>query len=202
MKGFSDLDLYLLDQFIMGGGKCIWALDMVLAEMDSLSSRSDFLALPLDERLRLRNSLFRYGVRVNTDLVQDLLAAGLNDSREVLPWAYSPMVMPYIDHPVTKDLNGLRLEFSSSIDTLIAPGIKKTVLLQSSPRSARFNAPHQVSLATLYQSPDAAILTGAAPLGAFRRSFRLGFCQPRSTQGQTGRQLPMQDSSLPTQMRW
>ena len=202
MMGFSDLDLYLLDQFIMGGGKCIWALDMVLAEMDSLSSRSEFLALPLDERLRLRNSLFRYGVRVNTDLVQDLLAAGLNDSREVLPWAYSPMVMPYIDHPVTKDLNGLRLEFSSSIDTLIAPGIKKTVLLQSSPRSARFNAPHQVSLATLYQSPDAAIpRQGPLPLavlleGRFPSAF-VNRVQPR---GRTGQQLPMQDSSLHTQM--
>lgn len=202
MKGFSDLDLYLLDQFIMSGGKTIWALDMVMADMDSLSESSEFLAFPIDERLRLRNSLFRYGVRVNSDLVQDVLASGLNDSREVLPWVYAPLVMPYVEHPITKDLNGIRLEFSSTLDTLQSPGIQKTILLQSSPRSSKFSAPHMVSLGKLYNPPGPEQLNkGPLPLavlleGEFPSAFT-NRVRPRSN---TGQQLSLIDTGQYSQM--
>lgn len=152
-KAFTDLDKYLLDQFIMNGGKSIWLLDAVSASMDSLSSASQFMSLPLFDRLQLNDMLFKYGVRVNTDLVTDLVGAGVNDQRKIRPWIYFPMVMPQVKHPIAKDLNAIWLRFASSLDTVMAEGVKKTVLLRSSPYSARLATPHIVSLAKLYDPP-------------------------------------------------
>lgn len=160
-KAFTDLDKYLLDQFIMNGGKTVWLLDAAVASMDSLSAASQFMSLPLFDRLQLNDLLFKYGVRVNTDLVTDLVAGGVSDQKKIRPWVYFPMVMPQVSHPIAKDLNAVWLRFASSIDTVIAAGIKKTVLLKSSPYSARLATPHIVSLAKLYNPP---------PRGQFRES--------------------------------
>lgn len=150
---FNDLDKYLIDQFVMNGGKTIWMIDPVKAEMDSLSEAAQFLSLPIYDRLNIGDLLFKYGVRVNTNMVVDLVAAGVNDQRNIYPWIYSPLIMPVIDHPITKDLNAVRLIFSSSLDTVITNGSKKTVLLQSSPYSATFPTPHVVNLNYLYSPP-------------------------------------------------
>ncbi len=201
-QGFADLDRYLIDQYIMQGGKVVWLVDMVLAEMDSLSRRSEFLAIPLDEKLNLRDMLYKYGVRVNTDLVQDIMATGLNDSRSIKPWIYAPMVMPYIEHPITKDLNGIRLDFASSIDTILAPGIKKTILLQTSPYSRTAGTPHVVSLARLYEKHNPAnfqkgpITLGVLMEGSFTSAFA-NRVKPRSTNGE---ELPMVEKGKTTQM--
>jgi ABC-2 type transport system permease protein len=201
-SAFSDLDRYLIDQFIMKGGTTLWFIDAVQAEMDSLSNRSEFLALPIDERLNLRDMLFKYGVRINADLVQDIVAAGVNDSKQVLPWIYSPLVMPYINHPITKDLNGIRLEFASSIDTIQTPGIKKTILLQSSQYSKKSNAPHLVSLARLYQEPqieafqEKGIPLGVLLEGSFESAYK-NRVVPKNFNGVT---LPLVEKSKPAQM--
>ncbi len=152
-RAFTDLDKYLLDQFIMNGGKTIWLLDAAAASMDSLSEASQFMSLPLFDRLQLNDMLFKYGVRVNTDLVTDLVGAGVNDQKKIRPWVYFPMVMPQVNHPIAKDLNAIWLRFASSLDTVMAGGVKKTVLLKSSPYSARLATPHIVSLAKLYNPP-------------------------------------------------
>jgi gliding-associated putative ABC transporter substrate-binding component GldG len=152
-KSFNNLDKYLLDQFIMNGGKTIWLLDAAVASMDSLSNASQFMSLPLFDRLQLNDMLFKYGVRVNTDLVTDLVGAGVNDQKKIRPWVYFPMVMPQVNHPIAKDLNAIWLRFASSLDTVMAAGIKKTVLLKSSPYSARLATPHIVSLGKLYDPP-------------------------------------------------
>ena len=152
-RAFTDLDKYLLDQFIMNGGKTIWLLDAAGASMDSLSEASQFMSLPLFDRLQLNDMLFKYGVRVNTDLVTDLVGAGVNDQKKIRPWVYFPMVMPQVNHPIAKDLNAIWLRFASSLDTVMAGGVKKTVLLKSSPYSARLATPHIVSLAKLYNPP-------------------------------------------------
>ncbi len=152
-RGFTDLDKYLIDQFAMKGGAILWLIDGVEAEMDSLSERSEFLSIPLDERLKLRDLLFKYGARVNSDLVADSRSAAVNDSRELRPWPYFPMILPEKGHPISKNLNALKLEFASTVDTVSAPGIKKTLLLSSSPYAQAFSAPHVVSLEKLYRDP-------------------------------------------------
>ncbi len=152
-KPFADLDKLLIDQYIMNGGKTLWFVDAVQAEMDSLSYAPQFLAYPTANDLNLTDWLFRYGVRVNTNLVQDMVAGGVNDRQGVHRWIYFPLVMPQVEHPITKDLNAVRFEFASTVDTIITPGIKKTFLLRSSPYSRTVSTPHMVNLQTLYTEP-------------------------------------------------
>ena len=151
--GFNDLDKYLLDQYIMTGGKVLWLIDAIHANMDSLSERSQFISYPILDRLNISDMLFRYGVRINTNIVQDKVASGVSDTRKIYPWVYFPMIMPQVNHPITKDLSGIKTEFPSSVDTIIAEGVKKTFLLKTSPYSNVVATPHIVRLATLYEPP-------------------------------------------------
>lgn len=177
-KPFSDLDKFLIDQFIMGGGKTLWFVDAVQAEMDSLSQRPQFLAYPMAGDLGLTDWLFKYGVRINTNLVQDMVAGGVNDRRSINRWIYFPLIMPQVDHPIAKDLNAIKLEFASTIDTIIAPGIKKTILLRTSPYSRTVSTPHMVQLQTLYQEQNEAnfrqqfLPVGVLLEGEFESAFK------------------------------
>ncbi len=154
---FTDLDKLLIDQYIMTGGKVLWFVDPVEANMDSLSFKSEFIAYPIMDQLNLTDMLFKYGVRVNTNLVEDMVSAGVNDRRNVHPWVYFPMIMPIEKHPIVKNLNAVKLEFASTLDTIITPGIKKTFLLKTSPYTRVVPSPHRVSLATLYEKPNPAL---------------------------------------------
>ena len=150
---FPEMDKYLLDQFLMGGGKILWFLDGVHAEMDSLSYGPEFLAYPTIYDLNLTDLLFKYGVRINADLVQDVRCAGVNDRRSINPWVYFPL-WGATDHPAVANMNAVKGEFSSTLDTVEAPGIKKTPLLLSSANARSLAAPHTVSLEMLYNRPD------------------------------------------------
>jgi len=201
-KPFSNLDKYLLDQFIMGGGKVLWLLDAVHAEMDSLSKSPQFISFPIIDRLKLDDMLFRYGVRINTNLVQDMVAAGVSDQKNVYPWVYFPIVMPQVKHPITKDLNAIKLEFASTVDTIIAKGVKKTFLLRSSPYSNSVGTPHMVNLGTLYNEQDEKRFTQKfLPLavlleGEFESVFKNRIL-PRDDGNES---LPLKEKSSPTQM--
>jgi ABC-2 type transport system permease protein len=150
---FPEMDKYLLDQFLMGGGKILWFLDGVHAEMDSLSYGPEFLAYPTIYDLNLTDLLFKYGVRINADLVQDVRCAGVNDRRSINPWVYFPL-WGATDHPAVANMNAVKGEFSSTLDTVEALGIKKTPLLLSSANARSLAAPHTVSLEMLYNRPD------------------------------------------------
>ena len=152
-QSFPELDKYLLDQFLMGGGKVLWFLDGVHAEMDSLSFGPEFLAYPTIYDLNLTDLLFKYGVRINADLVQDVRCAGVNDRRSINPWVYFPL-WGATDHPAVANMNAVKGEFSSTLDTVEATGIKKTPLLLSSSNARSMAAPHTVSLEILYNRPD------------------------------------------------
>jgi len=201
-KPFSDLDKLLIDQFIMGGGKTLWFIDAVQAEMDSLSYRPQFLAYPTADDLNLTDWLFRYGVRVNTNLVQDMVAGGINDRKAIHRWIYFPLIMPQVEHPITKDLNAIRLEFASTIDTIIAPGIKKTFLLRTSPYSRVVSTPHMVNLQTLYQEHNEAefrqqnLPVGVLLEGKFYSTFKNRIIPKQNS----GEQVKLIDQSKPTQM--
>ena len=201
-KPFNDLDKLLLDQFIMAGGKTLWFLDPVHAEMDSLSYAPQFLAYPKDNNLNLTDFLFRYGVRVNTNLVQDMVSGGVNDRRKVNRWIYFPLIMPQVEHPITKDLNAIKLEFASTIDTIIAPGIRKTYLLRTSPYSRVVSTPHMVSLQTLYEQHNEATFTQHnLPVGVLLEgSFESAFKYRITPKPNTGEQLNIVNDGRPTQM--
>lgn len=201
-KPFSDLDKYLLDQFIMSGGKVLWCVDAVQAEIDSLSNASQFLAYPRLDQLKLDDMLFKYGVRINTDLVMDMVSAGLNDQKQIRPWIYWPLIMPQVKHPIAKDLNAVKLEFVSSLDTIIAPGVEKTFLLRSSPYSRTAQAPHMVGLGAYYKEhderefPKAAVPVAVLLEGEFESVFK-NRIQPKDNGNES---LKLIEKSAKTQM--
>ncbi len=149
---FSATDKYKLDQYIMHGGKVLFLLDRLEANMDS-ASREDYFAFPYN--LNLDDQLFKYGVRINPDLIEDRVSGkypivvGKADNRPQimqLDWPFFPLVNQYADHPITRNLDASMTKFVSSIDTVKAVGVKKTPLLFSSPYSRKMVAPVKVGV--------------------------------------------------------
>ncbi|WP_373516296.1 gliding motility-associated ABC transporter substrate-binding protein GldG [Pricia sp.] len=159
-EAFSEDEKYVLDQYIVNGGKTMWLIDTVSMELDSLfNEQGAAMALPRD--LNLNDFFFKYGIRVNPDLVNDMyftqiiLATGEGNGSQYdpVPWYYHPMVFSRNDHPINNNLEAIRLQFTSSIDTLSNEN-KKTVLLQSSPLSRVEGTPKQISLNIINSSPN------------------------------------------------
>ncbi len=152
-EAFSESEKQVLDQYIINGGKTIWLIDQVVAEMDSLySPTGSALAFPRD--LNLNDFFFKYGVRIYPDLVKDeqgspiKLASGEQGSAtqfQEFNWKFAPQVYSQSNHPIVKNLGGIKFDFANAIDTL-KNGIKKTVLLQSSPYSKRIGTPTEINL--------------------------------------------------------
>lgn len=149
---FSDGEKYVMDQFIVQGGKSIWLIDQVAMDLDSLLNLNG-RAVAASRSLNLDDFFFRYGARINPVLVNDVyntpivLASGQgNDSQyNPLPWVYHPMVFSRENHPVNTNIEALRFQFTNTIDTL-ANQNKKTILLASSPLSKSEGTPKQVAL--------------------------------------------------------
>lgn len=173
-EAFSELDKYLLDQYVMGGGKLMWFIDGVHAEMDSLSFGPEFLAYPAIYDLNIVDLLFKYGVRINADVVQDVRCGGVNDRRSIQPWVYFPLLAAQ-NHPAVQNLNAVKGEFASTLDTLESPGVRSSILLRTSINSKAVAAPHTVSLEALYNRPDPRafaqrdLVTGVLLEGKFTR---------------------------------
>jgi ABC-2 type transport system permease protein len=160
---FTELEKFKMDQYLMNGGRIIWTIDQVSAELDSLRGHGgEQLAFP--KRLNLDDQLFTYGVRINYDLIADMNCSqipvttgsiGMGQPQiQMLPWLFYPVFMPLSKHPVVKNLDGIRSEFASTIDTLAIKNVKKTVLLASSPYNKKLNTPYMLSLQALEQEPD------------------------------------------------
>ncbi|MEZ7505481.1 gliding motility-associated ABC transporter substrate-binding protein GldG [Flavobacterium sp. Arc2] len=182
---FSDAEKQVLDQFIINGGKTLWLVDQVNIEMDSLYNESgSTLAFPRD--LNLNDMFFKYGFRINPDIVKDeqgspiKLATGEQGSAtqyQEFNWKFAPLVYPESTHPIVKNLGGIKFDFANPIDTL-KNGIKKTVLLQSSRYSKKIGAPVEINLDIVAEetSPNHYIKTGNIPLallleGSFHSMF-------------------------------
>jgi ABC-2 type transport system permease protein len=152
---FSDWARYKLDHFVMRGGRILWCLEGVGASMDSMNSENAFMAMPLETGLE--DLLFRYGIRINANLVQDFRAApipivygsmGGQPQTKLYPWYYFPLVIGDGQHPLSRNLDPVLMRFASSIDTVTAPGLTKKVLLASSDRSRVLASPLRVHLGT------------------------------------------------------
>lgn len=161
-KPFTELEKFKIDQYLMRGGNILWAIDQVSAELDSLRGHGgEQLAFP--KQLNLDDQLFRYGVRINYDLIADLNCSQIPVSTgnvggqaqiQMLPWLFYPVFMPLSKHPVVKNLEGIRSEFASTIDLLPVKGLQQTVLFTSSPYNKKITAPHALSLQALEQEPN------------------------------------------------
>ena len=152
-EAFSESEKQVLDQYIINGGKTIWLIDQVVAEMDSLYSPTGS-ALAFPRELNLNDFFFKYGVRIYPDLVKDeqgspiKLASGEQGSAtqyQEFNWKFAPQVYSQSNHPIVKNVGGIKFDFANAIDTL-KNGIKKTVLLQTSPYSKRIGTPTEINL--------------------------------------------------------
>jgi len=162
---FSAQDKYKLDQYIMQGGKLLLLLDKLEANMDS-ASRENYTAFPYN--IDLDDQLFKYGVRLNADLIQDRNAgmypvvtgeSGGKPQMQLMDWPFFPLINRYADLAATRNLDAVITKFVSSIDTVKAPGIKKTPLLFTSQYSLKVSAPVQVNINDLRKNVKAESFT-------------------------------------------
>lgn len=151
-KEFTGEQIEVLDQFVMSGGKTLWLLDQVQADFDSLRTNQSMLAFPKDQSLG--ELLFKYGVRINSVLVKDEIATpiklaigrqGSETQYGEFMWKFAPFVYPNSEHPIVKNIEGIKLDFVSPIDT-IKNNISKTILLQSSKYSNLVGTPTEINL--------------------------------------------------------
>lgn len=213
-EAFSEGEKQVLDQYIVNGGKTIWLVDQVVAEMDSLySPTGSALAFPRD--LNLNDFFFKYGVRIYPDLVKDeqgspiKLASGEQGSAtqfQEFNWKFAPLVHPQSKHPIVKNLGGIKFDFANAIDTL-KNGIKKTVLLQSSLYSKRIGTPTEINLNIVNEetTPADYLNKGNIPLavllqGNFHSMFEnrvLAFDQNNfQTKGKSGKMIVISDGDV------
>jgi ABC-2 type transport system permease protein len=152
-SAFSEADKLVLDQYIMQGGKVLWLIDEVKVSADSLALGG---TAGLYRPLNIEDQLFRYGVRINPAIVQDLecatirlmvMSGGTRKEVVSLPWVYNPLLRPSSTHPITRNLNRVLGRFVNYIDTVgLDPAIRKMILLSSSPLSRAITPPVFITL--------------------------------------------------------
>ncbi|MCA1762566.1 MAG: gliding motility-associated ABC transporter substrate-binding protein GldG [Cryomorphaceae bacterium] len=159
-ESFDEQDKYVIDQFVMNGGKVLWMIDPMEMEMDSLRQTDLTMATPL--RINLDDLLFNYGVRLNRDLLIDRQCAPIslltgprgNERKEYFPWYFQPILVPEKAHPIVANIDPVLTDFVSSIDTVEAKGIKKTTLLSTSKYTRILKSPVRVSLNIVSIDPN------------------------------------------------
>ncbi len=152
-EAFTEEEKQVLDQFIMNGGKTLWLVDAVSADMDSLYNETGTI-LAAQRELNLTDMFFKYGIRINPLLVKDEYATpiklatgnqGSETQMQEYSWKFSPFVYPTSTNPIVKNMEGIKFEFASPIE-ILKNDIKKTVLLSSSEYSKTVGTPSPISL--------------------------------------------------------
>jgi ABC-2 type transport system permease protein len=159
-KEFTEQDKYIIDQFVMLGGKVVWMVDAMQVSMDSLLTSDVTMALPL--RTNLDDLLFNYGVRLNRDILLDRTCAPIslltgpsgNERAELFPWYYKPILIPDVSHPIVANVDPILSEFISSLDTVEATGITKKVILSTSEFTKILKSPARVSFNIVSIDPE------------------------------------------------
>lgn len=182
---FSEFDKFKLDQYVMNGGKILWFVETQIADMDSLNEEPYFMSASFDTKLD--DLLFRYGIRVNADLIQDVQCEAIpilsslrngTPQQKLLPWLFFPVASSMDNNPIVKNMEPVWFQFANSIDTTASKDIRKTVLLRSSPYSRAVPAPVRVDLNMARVNPDPLMFNkGGRPLavlmeGKFRSVFQ------------------------------
>lgn len=186
-KAFTNQEKLVLDQYIMNGGKTLWMLDAVNADMDTLFHAKKIMAYPQD--LNLTDFMFNYGLRINTALVKDLQKSALrrivvgevagNPQYASLLWPYFPLGISENRHPITKNINPVKFEFPTAIDTLGRRGIKTEVLFESSkltnvkslPNYVELNEIQNLDSLTIMERPSTPKIFAVALQGEFTSAY-------------------------------
>ena len=159
---FSDMDKYVIDQFIMNGGKVLWLIDATNASVDSLQTSLEMFAL--ENELRLNSLFFKYGVRLNANLIQDLNcqsipipqgAIGNKPQYKFYAFPYMPIVVNFSSHPIVRKIKALKVDFAGTIDFVgTNPDIQKTILATTSEKTKVVPVPSIVTLNVIKNKPN------------------------------------------------
>ena len=161
-SAFDEKDKFILDQYLMHGGKIIWLVDGVFASMDSLYNRTSTIGLPLS--LNLDDMFFRYGVRIRKNLVLNRNALEIGTAEGALRrWDYFPLALPQKSHPINTNIETLKTQFVSSLDTIPVKDVKKTILLKTDKRCRLMPSPVLIDVVDIiYRRPNPALYNKAA----------------------------------------
>jgi len=161
ITAFDEKDKFVIDQYVMHGGNVLCLIDAVQASLDSLQMVENAMVFPYS--LNLEDMLFTYGIRLNQDLVKDVNALPIplrtgqmagQAQIKFFPWPFFPVIHPREEHPIVRNLNALKTEFVSSLDTIAISNIKKTILLKSSQYSSLFTTPNSISFRMVQEKVD------------------------------------------------
>jgi ABC-2 type transport system permease protein len=208
-KLFDEKDKFIIDQYIMYGGKVLWLIDPVIASMDSLQLNESTVGISQD--LNLDDQLFTYGVRLNKALVLDLNAAAIplrtgqsggQAQIEFFKWHYFPLLTEASQHPVSRNINSIKSEFASPVDTIAVRGIRKTALLQTSDYSRITPTPALITLAMLREKTDSRLYnkTGQKVAWLLEGSFESLYKDRINPQIAQSKEVAFKQNGLPAAM--
>lgn len=203
-------DKLVLDQYIMGGGKILWLVDGVNVSIDSLSRGATTLAFPNNHILD--DVLFRYGARVNPNLIQDMQCAVIpvnvslegQDARFApAPWVFYPLINSPSSHPITRNLNLISSRFPSPVDTVgMNPEVHKQILLRTSSHSRVLNTPLFINLRQIELSPlEREFINSFVPVAVLLEGvFPSAFTNRPLSAFNNGQPFNFRERSMPTRM--
>ncbi|WP_370629791.1 gliding motility-associated ABC transporter substrate-binding protein GldG [Pedobacter sp. MR2016-19] len=161
-KSFTETEKYKINYFVMNGGRVVWSIDQVTAELDSLRGKGGQMAV--NNNLNLDDMLFMYGARINYNIIADPAnsaeipvstgVVGGQNQMQLLPWIYYPVLLPDTAESVVKKLDGVKSEFPSTVDTIGLKGVKKSYILNTSPYNKVYNVPKLFSLQMVSEQLD------------------------------------------------
>lgn len=209
-SAFPKQDKFIIDQYVMNGGKVLWLIDPVYTNVDSLRMGGFTMGLP--NNLNLDDQLFKYGARINSNVVLDLecgpiplnkALVGQPPKFELEPWLFHPLVLPTSKHPIVNNLDRIKFEYVSTVDTVGGKDIQKTVLLTSSKYAKALVAPVRIDLRMTTIQPDERQFNDAnQPLavlleGEFESVFKNA---PLPKEFKESKLIAFKDKSRPTKM--
>ncbi len=159
LKPFTEAQKYKINYFVMKGGHVVWSLDQVRMELDSLRSGKSFMAA--NNYLNLDDMLFEYGARINYDIIADVNCAeipvampgGPRGDIQMAPWLYYPVLLPDTSNSVVKNLDNIKTEFASTVDTIGSKNVKKHIILSTSPYNKVYTSPKIFNLQMIEEEP-------------------------------------------------
>jgi ABC-2 type transport system permease protein len=207
LKAFTEVQKYKLNYFVLKGGKLVWSIDQVRMDLDSLRSGRSFMAL--NNNLNLDDMLFEYGARINYNLIADVNCAeipvatqgGPKGDIQMAPWLYYPILLPDTSNSIVKNIDHIRSEFTSTVDTVGARNIQKHVILTTSPYNKVYNAPKMFNLRMIEEQPSPKEFTNRPKAAAvlLEGSFKSVFLNRPLPEGIV-EQYDVPDQGKPTKM--
>ncbi len=207
-KAFAEKDKFVLDQYLMNGGRILYLIDAVNITLDSLRIQPQTIGLYND--VNLDDQLFRYGIRVNPVLVEDIQAGRIlmnarpNGKPQLVPvpWLYSPLLAASPSHPISRNINLVRGDFTGTIDTIGSDlALERTVLLQTSQYTKVNSTPVFVSMADVNKQPQKeAFGQSFKPIAIIQEGIFPSVFQNRAVPRELASNVKIKDSSVPTRM--